>query len=67
MVTLMGGRDSQGYRMFLSPAKALRTDVDNMTLPVDHDIAIVSILDLQNIASDRDGQSKDQRPVWVLC
>ena len=34
-------------------AYAVRTDMDNVAVPVDHDIAVVTVLDLQDIAGNR--------------
>jgi hypothetical protein len=33
----------------LVSSRGRRTDVDDVTLPVDHDVAIMTVLDLKNI------------------
>jgi hypothetical protein len=51
-----GGRSGLGsiLQSFVDRKKRL-TDMNDMALPVDHDISVVSILDLEDVASDRVG------------
>ena len=43
MTEVLGCKDDQ------VSSRSRRTYVDDMTLPVDHDVAIVTVLDLKNI------------------